>query len=631
MTNVSGGGTTPQNAVNAAASVIQLKDIAELRATEPASPGEFASVLEYTRGTRMGGGVFVYDATDKDTVDDGGLNFVTPGKKRWKRVVTDYNSVTVVDFGAVADGKTDCIDAVKRMFTWSQNKLPSAGIRFTAGEFSMSMFEYSAKEINRFKVTGASVNFGYFPTTTLYFNWETKPRGEFFFNVNARYVEISGLVIKGKSFQPGGTMWGDGDGGTALNKVGFFSNVIVGGQFLRVSSMEFRYLGGCALQLIDTLDCKIDQFYARGCQGSIVKASWSGREEGVWDHSTAIELSNFNIQWNYTSPVFDLPRCTQSFIRNGWIEHSDDAGDLTNGQWVIEGLAIESTDKPLRLGYCRALILQKSIHQKSAGFDYSTEGIDPWELLSEGDRGLMELSDWGAIIQGSLSYDFVTSQHHMDNQTSENKWFYIGEFNFSASTVQIHVSIIGTAQYLSQPETQTGYSNRTPEGVAHIYLQAKDGVDSIASWHGEGSCPVLEVHVSGIGSRTKLYVKIAAFTGFATALVETNGKDRYQSGNCFIFRKSFTACDGNESAALDTAIADKNTRVAFEQHWVGNDKVGFGYNDNKELLLTGPYFFKDVQVGDKWIRRHFMKVRVNKVERSIELLSATDPTGQGTQ
>lgn len=612
----SSSNTAPQNAVTAAAPVIQVSDVAQLKATEPTTGGELATVLEYTRGTKAGGGVFLYDATDSTSPDDGGLVIVTAGKKRWKRVVLDYNSVTVLDFGAVPDGKTDCIEAVKRMYTWSQRVLPSAGIRFTGGVFSMSTFDISDKEINRFKVTGAAVNFGYFPTTTLVFNWETKPRGLHFFKVQARYAEISGIVVKGMSSDSGD------DGGTAFNNVGFYANTIIGGQFLRVSSMEFRYLGGRALDLIDTLDCKIDQFYSRGCQDSIVYARWSGRVEGAWDHSTAIELSNFNLQESTKKPVLDLPRCTQSFIRNGWIEHSEFAGDLTNGQWVIEGLAIESTDNPLKLGYCRATIIQKSIHNQSAGFDYSTEGIKPWTLIGEGDRGVLELSDWGIIAQGSLNYDYISSQHHMDNRTEKNKWFYIGEFNFSDATSQIHVRIVGTAQYNSQSQTQKGYSASTPEGATNIYLQARDGANTIGSWYGEGSSPVVKVHISGNGARTKLYVKIAAFTGFATALVTTNSKDRYKAGLCFIFRKSFTACSAEESATLDAAPI-----VAFEQHWIGNKDVGFGYNNNKELLLQGTLILgkpEEYEAG-KWRTRRYLKVRVNGEEWSIPLNSATEP------
>ncbi|MBK0096086.1 hypothetical protein IBT49_08855 [Erwinia sp. S63] len=615
MVNASNN-TTPQNAVNATTgAVVQLKTIDELRATVPTSGGEIASVLEYTKGSKMGGGVFVYDATDTTSPDDGGIVFIAAGDKRWKRVIQDYSTVTVLDFGAIADGKTDCIEAVKRMYTWSQRVLPAAGIRFTAGVFSMSTFDISDKEINRFKVSGANVNFGYFPTTTLTFNWGTQPRGLHFFKVNARYAEISGIVVKGMSSNNGG------DGGTAFNKVGFYANIITGGQFLRVSSMEFRYLGGRALDLIDTLDCKIDQFYSRGCQDSIVYARWSDRAEGAWDHSTAIELSNFNLQENTLKPVLDLPRCTQSFIRNGWIEHSEFAGDLTNGQWVIEGLAIESTTNPLKLGYCRALIIQKSIHNQSAGFDYSTTGIEPWSLLAEGDRGLMEISDWGAIIQGSLNYDYITSQHHMDNRSDKEKWFYIGEFNFSDEGTQIHVRVVGTSQILSQSATQTQHSGRTPEGVANIYLQARNNANTIGSWYGEGSCPVTKVHIEGGATRTKLYVKLAQFTGFATAQVETNGKDRYKAGLCFIFRKSYTACSEADAQKFDAAPV-----VAFEQHWIGNERVGFGYNDNKELLLSGPVFEKPVEYEPgKWRTRRFVKLWINGKEQAIEYLSATEP------
>lgn len=608
--------STSQNTIaTTTAPVIQVSDIATLKTTEPSTGGELATVLEYTKGTKMGGGVFVYDAKDTTSVDGGGLVIIGPNNKRWKRVILDYNSVTVVDFGAVADGKTDCVEAVKRMFTWSQRVLPSAGIRFTAGVFSMSNFDISATEVNRFKVAGASVNFGYFPTTTLVFNWNTTPRGLHFFKVKARYAEISGFVVKGMSSNSGG------DGGTAFNQVGFYANIITGGQFLRVSSMEFRYLGGRALDLVDTLDCKIDQFYSRGCQDSIVYARWSDQEQGAWDHSTAIELSNFNLQEGTVKPVLDLPRCTQSFIRNGWIEHSDFAGDLTNGQWVIEGLAIESTKNPLKLGYCRALIIQKSIHNQSAGFDYSTTGIEPWSLISEGDRGVMEISDWGAVIQGSLNYDYITSQYHMDNRSDKERWFYIGEFNFSDEGTQIHVRVVGTSWILSQSETQIGPSTNTPEGVANIYLQCRNNADTIGSWFGEGSCPISKVHIEGGATRTKLYVKIKPYTGFATAQVETNGKDRYQGGLCFIFRKSYSLCSDADATRLDAAKV-----VAFEQHWIGNSNVGFGYNQNNELLLQGERFTKDEDRGNnKWVRHHYLKVRVNGALKCIELLNPDDP------
>ncbi|WP_017345885.1 hypothetical protein [Pantoea sp. A4] len=586
------------------ATVVQVRTVADLRAHEPAAAGELATVLEYNPGSKMGGGVFVYDITDTKSPDDGGVTFVSAKGARWKRVLQDYNNVTVLDFGAIADGKTDCAEAVRRMFNWSQKNYPATGIRFTAGEFYLSAFDIADKgEVNRFKVSGAPVNFGYFPTTLIY---SDRKNSDVVFRVKARYVEIAGLVFAGQS---------NVDGHPANTK-GFFKNVVTGGQFLHVSSVEFRNTGGRCLDLIDTLDCKIDQFYSRHSQDSIIYARWSDQAQGAWDHCTAIELSNFNIQNSKNRPALDLPRCTQSFIRNGWIEHTDYPGDLTNGQWVIEGLAIESSIYPLKLGFTRALIIQKSIHSSAKPFDYSTDGIEPWTLLSEFDRGVAEISDLGAIFQGSLSYDAITSQHHMSNFANAHTWFYVGEFHFSDKSSQIHLRMLGSAQYLSQGATQTDFSTRTPEGVAHIYLQAREESDVIASWYGEGSSPVGRVHIEGTSARCKLYVKIPPSTGWTSALVDTNGRDRYQAGISFKFRKSFTQCSTEEAQRLDAAPTK-----AFQQHWTGNDKVGFGYNDNNQLILRGPYFEKAYQREDQsWYTRRFARVMYNGKPFSIELL-----------
>lgn len=79
----------------------------------------------------------------------------------------------------------------------------------------------------------------------------------------------------------------------------------------------FVNVGGRCLDLIDTLDCKTDQFYARYCKDSLVYARWSDQKIGAWDHFTAVELTKFNIQHSNHMPALFLPRCTQSFIYNG--------------------------------------------------------------------------------------------------------------------------------------------------------------------------------------------------------------------------------------------------------------------------------------------------------------------------
>lgn len=583
-----------------------IKDLKEFFSADM-KKGMVASVMGYHDGVYQGGGHFTYDP-DTITVErdeDGYLNFSASNNRTWRRINYDLNSVTVCDFGAIADGKTDCIDAVKKMFKWSKANAPSTGIRFPRGSFYLSGFDNSSEETQFFKVTGPTVQFGHMAETTLILD---TTNNDVIFKVKSRYVEINGLKIEGgclKEDEPS-------------NTTGFFKNIITGGQFARVSCVMFNNVGGRCLDLIDTLDCKIDQFYGRYCKDSIVYARWSDQEAGAWDHSTAIELTNFNIQFSNRRPALDLPRCTQSFIYNGWIEHSKYPGDLTNGQWTIEGLAIESSSNPLKLGYCRALIIQKSIHNESAGFDFSTEGVEEWTLLSEYDRGVTEVSDFGTIIQGSLSYDVITSQHHLDNRkTGEPAWFLIGDFNFSDMSSQIHVRIVGTASWSSMSQTQNKFDLATPEGVAHIYLQAGNGSSPMASWYGEGASPVLKAHIEGNTARCSLYVKIASYTGWCTALVETNGRDRYQAGVSFKFRKKFQECDEQTAKELEEKSLTSNV---FEQHWTGNAQVGFGYNNNHELLLSSQVLDANAPIDDSRVKSNkYLNLRVNGELYSIEL------------
>lgn len=577
------------------APMMQITDIDSLRKTEPTHPGVLAAVLEYNKNTKTGGGIFMYDEADKKTAEDYGLNIVTAKGARWKRILFEYNNLTVLDFGAVADGKTDCTDAIKRMFNWSQANYPTIGIRFSAGKFFISKFDISAQTINRFKLSGAPISSGYFSPTTLV---SDRANNQVMFTVKARFVEISALVVDGESKT---------SAVPAANSKGFFKNIEVAGQFLRVSGMQFNNLGGRGLDVQDTLDCKIDQWYGSHCQNAIIYARWSDTDKGGWNHSTAIELSNFNIQYNSDFPAIDIPRATQSLLRNGWIEHSDDPGDLSNGQWIIEALSIEDCKKPMKMAYCRAITLQKNI-QGGNGLDFSPAGT---RWLSEYEDGNIELGNNGVIINGSLNYDYITSQYTLDNRSDKETWFYIGDILMKQSQ-QAHMRLIGSAQFNSMGSTQLDYSDRTPEGVAHIYFQV-DNSQIQCSWHGEGSCPVVKVHTEKVsGSECRIYVKLALYTGFCKVLVDTNAEDRFEAGVHFIYRKVFTKCDATKAAALDEAV---KTPVVFEQHWTGNKNVGFGYNHNGELLLHAA----KGAVADFNDATELLKVRINGLEYALEV------------
>lgn len=96
--------------------------------------------------------------------------------------------------------------------------------------------------------------------------------------------------------------------------------------------------------------------FACAIQAPVIYARPS--DEDSWDHITAIELSNFNVQYGYDKNMPDLPRATQSLIRNGWIEHTEFPGDLSNGQWEIEALSLENNTNALICHHARLVSTQ---------------------------------------------------------------------------------------------------------------------------------------------------------------------------------------------------------------------------------------------------------------------------------
>lgn len=85
----------------------QCDSIAQLRTIEPTNDQQRILVKSYHVGKNLGGGVFYADFADTTTADNAGTVIVTQTGKRWKRIITG-NSLKLEDFGAVADGVTDC-------------------------------------------------------------------------------------------------------------------------------------------------------------------------------------------------------------------------------------------------------------------------------------------------------------------------------------------------------------------------------------------------------------------------------------------------------------------------------------------------------------------------------------------
>lgn len=532
-----------------------IGSVIELRSTRPAINGAKMTVRSYHSGLNVGGGDFIGYLSNG--TDDGGTVFAGNGFY-WRRVINDPNNLTIFDFGAKADGATDAAPAIKAMYAWSKaNNLIQLGVQFPAGTFFVSRVDMGTAEISFFRLAGASVNFGFFAATTIISDGKTSS----VFKVNARRAELSNLIFKGQfdKFQ---------------NYQGFFDNTCTGGQFFRGSQLRFQYLGGVGLALMDTLDCKIDQWYANNCENDVIRASWSGRAAGVWDHSTAIELSNFNAQ--NCKKVLNLKRCTQSIIHNGWIEHCENPGDISNGQWILDALSLEDCTNPLNAQNSRLNQRQTNL-QSGSSIDNSSPSEGRW--LSIWELGSTRIESFGSDLGGSLRYGHINSSYRLSNNIGTAEWFELGTFFTPTMGDNWEIELFGQTQYnagsTNQPLTNL-ISGKTTGGKATIHLQRKGDNKAEASWFGEGSCPVLAVRIEPKSATdTRVFVKINNWTPTVIVLLKSNGKDRFLAGQCLRF--------GAVMAKGAPGSATENAPARFSLH---NGQAGIGGNEEGDLLLA---------------------------------------------
>lgn len=551
--------------------IITLPTISALRQFAPERDGQLVYVEEYDSGYVTGGGLFRY--RDKGRLlEDRGFSIIGLNNKHWERQLDSPDELNICHFGARNDGSADCTDAIRDMQRWSWNGSGSdrrVVIRLPPGRFLMSTLDITGLgEVQYFTFSGAPTSLGYTATTTLI----SELGSGVMLRLNARYCEITNLCIDGRNAPQ------DITAGTAPNTRGFYENIKKEGQYLQASYLWFKRMGGPGLSLIDTLDTAIDHWYASACEASVIKARWSGVKS--WDHNTAIELSNFNVQYCTKQPVLDLPRCTQSFILNGWIEHSDSPGDLSEGQWVIDGLSLEDCKKDkLNLRSTRYVIKQLNL-QSGSGIDSSDSGIT-YSWLSEYESGNVRIENHGINVAGSLNVDVITSQQRLDNNTENPRWFHVGHFFLPTRGDVVNVKILASAGYSGIRETQKKYSTATGQGMAEIALQKNSSDVLQGTWYGMGASPVKAVQITNATSaRGDLYVQLNAWTTNAIALVETNAKDHFAQGVSFRFNKIFTPLNDDEFSKIPLKIS------CFEQCWIGNENVGIGYNADNALLLS---------------------------------------------
>jgi len=595
----------------------QCPDIITLRSTEPEMDGQRIVVREYTIGTGHGGGTFVYWKKDTTSADDGGYIIVTKGGKRWKR---DYDpkDLHIEHFGAIPDGRTDCIKAIKMMDSWSQSQTDNCsliGVQFPGGDFAVSSWDTSDTYRSLFRLAGAGGQFyGYNNPTKLILIGDA---GSVAFSVQSRRVEIINLEIYAQY---------DIDGKVRH----FFKNICPAGQYIRVSNFRASYVGGRTFQLMDTLDAKFDQFYTSYTYDNIFRVLASGTTSGGWNHSTAVELTNFNIQHHLCEEsqqgALFIPNCGQSLIWNGWIEHCTYPGNLTLGQWNIHSLSMETNTNPLYMSQSRFMNYLFS-NPTGKGIDVDTQmtvAYDTGEYTSRSvstyEKGYGEWNTHGLYLNSPIRYDFNATQKYVSNITAAPIWVYVGHFFLPTLAQTMNLRVIGRAGY-SSASTHAGI-----DGSAIISIQNRSTASSTVSWHAPRNGGILDVVYTQPYERdTHIYVKIPAYSrvGF---FAETNGLLRKDTGTPTYIQwdmsivadiSTLTTQDAVSTCSLGTTsagiIADGENNLLYlysAADTVGElDVLKLGVNDKiKSLpLMSGGawklpvYYFEDLPAaGNNW-------------------------------
>ncbi len=427
----------------------------------------------------------------------------------WRRVVDDYNRLSLFDFGAIADGKTDSAPAIKAMYQWSQQSDQPICVQFPAGTFFVTGCDFG-EEQRRF-----SVSPGPWSTSA------TSRRPPSFLMVNPRLCLRSAPA--GGNLQP----YFQWQYRYEAEQAGPVAQYLSGRAILPGACLRFNNVGGTALSLLDTLDCKIDQWYASACTGDVIQAGWSGQKKGNWDHSTAIELSNFNAQHCKGGKVLNLPRCSQSLIHNGWIEHCDNPGDISNGQWIIDALSLEDCKNPLIAWHSRLNTRQTNL-QSGSWIDNSEQG-DRW--LSAWEMGSTRVESYGVAIDGSLKYNYLTSRWLLENNTSQPVWYELANLYSPTVGDSWEIEVFGQSQFNNGTDSEPLMNlidGRNTGGRAVIHVQRKKD-HAEASWSAEGSSPVLDVrYVAKTDTDTQVFIRLAGWTPSAAIMIKSTAKDRFR-------------------------------------------------------------------------------------------------------
>lgn len=567
----------------------------DLRKLAPAYEGESVLLRCHTapgeaiyKGT--GGGWFVGSLTA--ATDDGGTIANTAGNAyHWRRQINNLADLNIGDFGAVPDGKTDAIAAIKAMYNFTfkhSGEAYKAWITFPEGNYAVSSLNISSVYLRMLRINGPTVAYGYSPVAKLTLIGD---EGSFVFNTNARRTEVSCLEIYGQY-------------DLAKNTRGFMTNKCAEGQYYQCDRLNISQTGGIVFNMIDTLDTKFNSFYTSNTYDSILKGRPS--YQNSWNHLTAIELSNFNVQESHsTTPAFDLPRATQCCIYNGWMEKCNYPMDISNGEWTIDVFSMEGATVPADITFTKAIL--RHINLQNAAFNRNNATVVRY--LGGYDMGYRREESFGTTLAGSMAANWYSSNLRFNNTTEAPVWVYVGDYVTTAESDQVTVRFLGARS--ESPAASGAINNLTNNfggGEAILRMRRAKGDDTVKAVGAvevRGSSPVTDIRLNRpYANNVSIYVQLPANSGYVHVQVESTTDSRFHGGKCFLWTP-------RGEVVADTVVGK------LSSPWTPVDAAAFGtlsghgiaFDTDGTLVLTTKTLPKDNK----------LRVRINGINYRIPL------------
>ena len=645
---------------NTVVSVTEVGSFAALRTRKPASEGERVWLTSWNaraasdRSKNFGEGWFVGYLVA--AADDGGFIASNGGAYHWRRDI-DIEALTVHDFGAVPGGSVDCAPALKAMYEFMNgsfargftNELSrKVGVRFGAGVYLVSPLDlrkYGDKipanhaelpynpsgyfAAGDFILRGATTSFGKQIATRIVSNKSSSA----VLALNHRYFSIYGIEWDGQqtvkqdettNMLIGATLGVFND--TASNKQPFMTNECVGGTFANVSYFRAINTGEAAIYYLDSLDSKFTQVYCSRVAGPVIKVGWSNRPSGAWDHSTAIELTEFNFQYCY-APAIWIPRHGQGLIRNGWIEHGSVPMDINNGQWLIEALSIEACTYDAVFYKSRVVMSQWS-NPTGVSYDRTTtpgtaawysypknpDGSEITAKLSAYEMGMSLFQNSGTYLDNPLRAQWLSGVLRGTIDSSK-LWLNIGSFQMPRTGTHWKIEVDCRNSYGSAGGGDPmPVVNDRSAGTLHIHVARGAGLVPTVTYWMEGTTGITDVQYIAQDYNNilpGLWVKLPNTIGEYGVHVRGTGEMRMESGSWAIFTPS-----GVTQAEAPNGVAAQ-ARLSMS-----NGLAGFGAQSDVAAISTRSQASTTVPV-EQSKPRQWMRVNINGVEYAMPYYAFT--------